>query len=91
MLIFVFWQVAADGSQVPLPYRYRVVADPKVNTFKPKDLQSSDDKLNLRSAQFGAVFSGRFNQLPCANHCGVVWEARGLNTMLVVSHLDDIW
>ena len=71
------WQVAADGSQVPLAYRYKVVSDVKVNSFKPKDLQSSDDKLNLRSAQLGAVFNGRFNQLPRASHCDVVWEARG--------------
>ena len=84
---FRVWQVVADGSQVPLAYRYKVIPDAKVNTFKPKDLQSADDRMTLRSAQFGAVFNGRFNQLPRASHCDVVWEASGVNTLIVVLYL----
>ena len=67
-------QVADNGSQVPLQYRYRVVPDQKVNAFKPKDLAASDDKHQLRSAMFGAVFSGSYNTLPSADHARVIWE-----------------
>ena len=69
-------QVTGDGSQIPLSYRYKVVPDHKVNAFKPKDL-SSEDKLNLRAAQFGALYNGRFGQLPRSSYCTLVWEAGG--------------
>lgn len=65
-----------DGSQIPLSYRYKVVANSTVNSFKAKELAASDDKHNLRSAMFGALFCGRFTQLPHTNHCGVIWQAQ---------------
>ena len=77
-------QVSPDGSQVPLAYRYRVTANATVNSFKPKELCEAD-KANLRSASFGALFCGRFSQLPRATHCGVIWEAQVLNHSLFES------
>ena len=68
-------QVSADGSQQPMAYRYQIAPDAKVNAFKPKDLVDADDKMNLRSAQFGALWCNKFNQLPKSSHCDVVWEA----------------
>ena len=68
-------QVAGDGSQVPMTYRYKITPDAKVNSFKPKELSPQDDKSNLRSAVFGALWCNKFNQLPKTAHCDVVWEA----------------
>ena len=73
---FPLLQVMPDGSQIPLSYRYKVVANSTVNSFKAKELAASDDKHNLRSAMFGALFCGRFTQLPHTNHCGVIWQAQ---------------
>lgn len=67
-------QVAPDGQQLPLQYRYKVVADNRVDAFKPKDIPASDDVGNLRSAVMGAHFNGRLTTLPKASHCTIVWE-----------------
>lgn len=74
-MVLSLLQVMPDGSQAPLSYRYKVVPNATVNSYKPKDLAANEDKLNLRSAMFGALFCGRFSQLPRANHCGVIWQA----------------
>ena len=58
-----------------MTFRYAVAADPKVNSYKPKEIAQTENKLDLRSAVFGALWSNKFNQLPRADHCGVVWEA----------------
>ena len=63
------------GAQVPLQYRYSVVPDQKINAFRPRDLSASDDKHQLPSAMFGAVFTGSYNTLPSAEYAKVVWEA----------------
>ena len=68
-------QVTADGSQLPMSFRYVIQPAPKVNAFKPRELQPSDDKCSLRGVQFGALFNGKYNQMPRAPHCDVVWEA----------------
>ena len=67
-------QVTADGSQVPMPYRWKLVPDAKVNSFKPKDL-SGGDKLALRAGEFGAIFNGQQHRIPRAVHADLVWEA----------------
>lgn len=69
------------GSQVPLQYRYLIQSDITVNAFKPKDLGTDDDKLALRASVFGAVFTGRYQQVPQADHCGIVWQAMFENNM----------
>lgn len=71
-----FWKVGNDGSQSPMAYRYNIAADAKVNSYKPKELAASDNKLDLRSAQFGALWCNKFSQLPKAPHCDVVWKAQ---------------
>ena len=68
-------QVNADGSQVAMSFRYVIQPGAKVNAFRPKDLVPADDKMNLRAGQFGALWNGKFNQMPRASHCDVVWEA----------------
>ena len=78
---FFTLQVNADGNQVPLSYRYVIQPAVKVNAFKPKDLTPNDDKLNLRAAQFGAVWSSKFHTLPKTEHCDVVWEAQRFKTI----------
>ena len=67
-------QVAPDGQQLPLQYRYKVVADNRVDAFKPKEIPASDDVGNLRSAVMGAHFNGRLTTIPKASHCTIVWE-----------------
>ena len=59
---------------VPMRYRYVVTPDAQVNSFKPKELT---DVSALRPQQFGAVFHGKYNALPVAPHCDVVWEVGG--------------
>ena len=76
----ITFKVAADGSQIPLAYRYAVQPGAKVNAFKAKELSQSDDKTILRSALFGALWCNKFTQLPRCAHCDVVWEARGSST-----------
>lgn len=68
-------QVDADGSQSVLSYRYLVTPRQNVNAFKPKALEDSCVRDNLRAAIFGAIFAGKFNQLPTSAWCKVVWEA----------------
>ncbi|CAL1148298.1 unnamed protein product [Cladocopium goreaui] len=68
--------VNADGSQTPMCYRYVIQAAPKINAFKPRELASTDDRLHLRAAQFGALWCGKLHQLPKATHCTVIWEAQ---------------
>ena len=67
-------QVGANGATEFIQYRYVLEPKPKVNCYKPKDLDS-EDKLNLRSAMFGAVFCGKMNTLKMGTSCGLVWEA----------------
>lgn len=62
-----------------MTFRYALAADAKVNSFKAKEIPPGDNKLDLRSAVFGALWSNKFNQLPQTDYCGVVWEAQGLN------------
>ena len=58
-----------------MSYRYQIAPDAKVNAFKPKDLMTVECKMSLRSAQFGALWCNKLNQLPKSSHCDVVWEA----------------
>ena len=67
-------EVLGDGTQAPMAYRYTISPDVKINAYKPKPL-TTEDKLTLRSAQFGALWSGRFNQLPRTLYSDIVWEA----------------
>lgn len=69
-------KVNADGSQTPMCYRYVIQAAPKINAFKPRELASTDDRLHLRAAQFGALWCGKLHQLPKATHCTVIWEVK---------------
>lgn len=58
-----------------MPYRYVLAPRTTVNCFKAKPLPSDVDWSNLKSAELGAVFKDRFNQVPKADHCGLTWEA----------------
>ena len=61
---------------VPMRYRYVVTPDAQVNSFKPKEVT---DISAIRPQQFGAIFHGKYNAMPTAPHCDVVWEDRGSN------------
>ena len=75
LFLFNTVQVASDGSQVPLSFRYTVSVKDTVNAYKPKELDATVDKQNLRSSVFGAIWSKKFTQLPSNDFCRVVWEA----------------
>ena len=60
-----------------MTFRYSVAADAKVNSYKAKEIPANENKLDLRSAVFGALWSNKFSQLPRADYCDVVWEALG--------------
>ncbi|CAL1129527.1 unnamed protein product [Cladocopium goreaui] len=77
-------KVAPDGSQIPMCFRYKVVPDSKINCFRPKDLTAAD-KSNLRGAVFGALWSGKYGQLPNTPHCSVTWEAWGCQNFSFIS------
>lgn len=68
-------KVTSTGEQVPLNFRYSVTPASKVNSFKPKELPSDCDRRQLRAGQLGAVWCGRLQQLPRADHVGLIWEA----------------
>ncbi|CAK9032881.1 unnamed protein product [Durusdinium trenchii] len=67
-------KVTSTGEQVPLNFRYSVTPASKVNSFKPKELPSDCDRRQLRAGQLGAVWCGRLQQLPRADHVGLIWE-----------------
>ncbi|CAK9018647.1 Uncharacterized protein SCF082_LOCUS14174 [Durusdinium trenchii] len=68
-------KVQARMADRPLPYRYGLTPSTTVNAFKPKELPSDTDWSSLRSAELGAIFHKRYNQIPCADHCALIWEA----------------
>ena len=67
-------EVMTDGQQRPLHYRYKIVPKDSVNAYKPKELEQNLDRLNLRPAQFGAVFHQKYSQMPTCEWCKVIWE-----------------
>ena len=85
-------QVAANGEQLPLSYRYTVGPKELINAYKPKDLEPNVNKHELRSSVFGAIYKTKFAQLPTTDHCRVVWEAHklfnnDLNQLEIISQL----
>ncbi|CAK8999273.1 Uncharacterized protein SCF082_LOCUS5988 [Durusdinium trenchii] len=68
-------KVLPDGQQRALHYRFKIAAKDKLNSYKPKELEGSVDKSNLRAAQLGAVFHNKYNQIPTCDWCNIVWEA----------------
>lgn len=68
-------QIDPTGVPTPLQYRYKLTPAMKVNSFRPKELPSELDKCNLRGSQLGAFYNNRFQKLPRASHCDVIWEA----------------
>ena len=58
-----------------LQYRYKVKPSASVNSFKPKVLGEDLDKMNLRSAQIGALFDGSYHMVKDSPHAALLWEA----------------
>ena len=71
----VFWKVQSDGQQRALHYRHKIVANEKINAFKPKELEPTTQKLNMRAAMMGAIYHKKYNMLPQNEWCKLCWEA----------------
>ena len=71
-----------DGQQRSLHYRYKIHPKESVNAFKPKELEQGLDRLNLRPAQFGALFHQKYSQIPTCDWCRIVWEVGFLYSQL---------
>ena len=65
-------KVLPDGQQRALHYRFKIAAKDKLNSYKPKELEGSVDKSNLRAAQLGSRFPQQVQSDPnvrLVQHC----------------------
>lgn len=72
-------QVQPDGQQRALHYRYRITPQDAINAYKPKELDASMSRVGMRSAMLGAIFKGKYNNLPQSDWVRLVWEARSMD------------
>ena len=64
----------ASDEAVPVAFRYNIepARSKMTNVFRPNTLQGEP-----KSGSLGALWLGKFEQLPCSKMIDVIWEASG--------------
>ena len=75
----VFEPLLFDQDGIPLPFRYDIKGNPKLNFFEPKKLAESDGSsmMELRYSMFGAVYlarDGGLKHVPKTTRASTLWE-----------------
>ena len=76
----------------PVPFRYTVVPNRKVNCMEPKPLAASVNLGELRATMFGAALltdGCGLSKLPQTSHSSIVWEACIFIFRLIYQNLTD--
>lgn len=67
-------QVAPDGNQEALAYRYLLTPNTNVHAFEPRVMEDFD-RMCMRSTQLGVIYKDKYHQLPATANVRCVWEA----------------
>ena len=67
-------QVAPDGNQEALAYRYLLTPNTNIHAFEPKVMEDFD-RTCMRSTQLGVIYKEKYNQVPSTPNVRCVWEA----------------
>ena len=68
-----------DGQQELVPFRYDIELGDQTHGFHPDTLPEDKVKASLQMAEFGAIYKGKFDQMP-KTHMKIVWEVQVNNT-----------